>query len=61
MKKGGFGEPGLDSPQLTSCLRIKWYTGDAPDNKKKNDKKGYSYRGMPKEINKINSEEKKQD
>ena len=30
-----FGEPDLDSPQLTSCLRIKWYTGDAPDNKKK--------------------------
>ena len=23
-EKGGFGGPGLDSPQLMSCLRIKW-------------------------------------
>ena len=30
-----FGEPGLDSPQLTSCLRIKWDVEDAPDNIKK--------------------------
>ena len=30
-----FGEPSLDSPQLTSCLRIKWDAEDAPDNTKK--------------------------
>ena len=30
-----FGEPGLDSPQLTSCLRIKWWTGDASYNTSK--------------------------
>ena len=24
MKKEGFGRPGLGSPQLTSCLRVKW-------------------------------------
>ena len=55
-EKEGFGGPGLDSPQLMSCLRIKWDAENTPDNIKKNDKQGY--RRVPK-INKINSKGKK--
>ena len=58
LNEKGFGEPGLDSPQLTSCLRIKWYIGDAPDNIKKMTSKDIE---ECQKINKVNSERKKQD
>ena len=56
-----FGEPGLDSPQLTSYLRIKWYTGDAPDNKKKWQIRIFVLKNAKKKNNKVNSKGKKQD